>query len=62
MSIHAVGSEVIVTVNGVPGFKGVIIGCTVMKDTPTKYVVTYVSENENEQVTDWFDDSMINAS
>ncbi|MDH7608686.1 hypothetical protein [Raoultella ornithinolytica] len=59
MSIIDIGQAVTVSVNGIPGIVGEVIGYTVMKDTPVKYVITY--SIDGEEVTDWFDESLVDA-
>ncbi|WP_404655958.1 hypothetical protein [Raoultella ornithinolytica] len=57
MSIIDVGQAVTVSVNGIPGIVGEVIGYTVMKDTPVKYVITY--SIDGEEATDWFDETAV---
>lgn len=54
MNIIDVGQLVTVSVNGIPGIAGEVIGYTVMKDTPVKYVITH--SIDGEEATDWFDE------
>ncbi|EMO1637487.1 hypothetical protein [Escherichia coli] len=57
MSIINIGQMVTVSVNGIPGIAGEVIGYTVMKDTPVKYVITY--SVDDEVATDWFDSASV---
>lgn len=59
MSIIDVGQVVTVSVNGIPGVVGEVIGYTVMKNTPVKYVITY--SIDGDETTDWFDESLVDA-
>ncbi|EKD1774730.1 hypothetical protein OQ637_000578 [Escherichia coli] len=58
MNKFNVDQNVVVTVNGVPGVPGVVIGYTVAKSTPVKYIIKY--QTEDYENTDWFDESIVN--